>query len=31
VEWLKKHISRSDMELGRFLATKAARSDLDGY
>jgi hemerythrin len=29
-EWLKQHISRSDMELGRFLATKVASGDLDG-
>jgi hemerythrin len=29
-EWLMRHISRSDMELGRFLATKVAGGDLDG-
>lgn len=29
-EWLRQHISRSDMELGRFLATKVASGDLDG-
>ena len=28
-EWLKQHISRSDMELGRFLAGKVATGDLD--
>jgi hemerythrin len=29
-EWLRQHISRSDMELGRFLVTKVASGDLDG-
>ena len=28
--WLVQHISRSDMELGRFLADKIASGDLDG-
>jgi hemerythrin len=27
-EWLKIHISRSDMELGRYLASKISREDL---
>jgi hemerythrin len=27
-DWLTRHISRSDMELGRFLATKVASGDL---
>ncbi len=28
-EWLRSHISRSDMELGRFLAGKVASGDLE--
>ena len=28
-EWLRQHISRSDMELGRFLAAKVTSGDLD--
>lgn len=29
-EWLMRHISRSDMDLGHFLLTRVASGDLDG-